>query len=100
MARSHITRSQYCDLCHPLVIADPVHGWRQSTQLSPSTCILCTGLAVTLGADVGLDVEALDRAVRGDPLRLARRRFSPAEAASLEGTRPLQPQITSLIECD
>jgi len=40
---------------------------------------------VALGVDVGLDVETADRAVRSDPLRLARRRFSPAEAASLEG---------------
>ncbi len=42
---------------------------------------------MALGVDVGLDVETADRAVRSDPLQLARRRFSPAEAASLEGAR-------------
>ena len=45
---------------------------------------------MALGVDVGLDVETADRAVRSDPLRLARRRFSPAEAASLEGAQPLR----------
>ena len=43
------------------------------------------GVAVTRGVEVGLDVEDADRTVRGDPLRLARRRFSPAEAACLAG---------------
>ncbi|CAK0738564.1 hypothetical protein CVIRNUC_001061 [Coccomyxa viridis] len=43
------------------------------------------GCAVTAGALVGLDVEETQRRTRGDPLRLARRRFSPAEVASLEG---------------
>ena len=41
---------------------------------------------MTAGPLVGLDVEASGRHTRGgDPLRLARRRFSPAEIASLEG---------------
>ena len=52
-----------------------------------------TGLAVALGVDVGLDVETADRAVRSDPLRLARRRFSPAEAASLDGARLLSRSL-------
>ena len=42
------------------------------------------GCAVTAGPLVGLDVEASGRHTTGDPLRLARRRFSPAEIASLE----------------
>ena len=46
---------------------------------------VAAGLAVALDVDVGLDVEAADRTVRGDPLRLAKRRFSSTEAASLEG---------------
>ena len=47
---------------------------------------MCTGCAVTAGTLVGLDVEESGRSTRqGDPLRLARRRFSPAEIASLEG---------------
>jgi hypothetical protein len=47
-------------------------------------------LAVALEMEVGLDVETADRAVRGDPLRLAKRRFSPSEAASLEGGMTLR----------
>lgn len=46
---------------------------------------LHAGCAVTAGALVGLDVEETQRRTRGDPLRLARRRFSPAEVASLKG---------------
>lgn len=34
---------------------------------------------------VGLDVEDLERRTRGDPMRLARRRFSPQEIADLQG---------------
>ena len=45
-------------------------------------------MAVARDAEVGLDVEAAGRAVRGDPLRLARRRFSPAEAACVAGRLP------------
>lgn len=43
------------------------------------------GCAVTAGAQVGLDVEESHRHTHGDPLRLARRRFSAKEIASLEG---------------
>ena len=39
---------------------------------------------MAVDAAVGLDVEEAGRAVRSDPLRLARRRFSAAEAAALE----------------
>ncbi|KAK9917310.1 hypothetical protein WJX75_003017 [Coccomyxa subellipsoidea] len=42
------------------------------------------GCAVTSGKLVGLDVEVSNRHTRGNPLRLARRRFSAAELASLE----------------
>ena len=52
------------------------------------------GLAVGAGARMGLDVEACSRRTRGDPLSLARRRFSPAEVADLEacaGGRAAKP---------
>ena len=39
---------------------------------------------MAVDAAVGLDVEEAGRATRGDPLRLARRRFSAAEVAALE----------------
>ncbi|PRW56999.1 L-aminoadipate-semialdehyde dehydrogenase-phosphopantetheinyl transferase isoform X2 [Chlorella sorokiniana] len=42
------------------------------------------GLAVTVEGLVGLDVEGLERRTRGDPMRLARRRFSPQEIADLQ----------------
>lgn len=51
------------------------------------------GCAVTAGAQVGLDVEETQRHTHGDPLRLARRRFSPKEIASLEGG-PLDSSLT------
>ena len=64
---------------------------------------LCAGCAVTAGAQVGLDVEETQRLTRGDPLRLARRRFSPKEIASLEGGPPLLLSPASrgqyMIEC-
>ena len=34
---------------------------------------------------MGLDVEVAERRTRGDPLRLARRRFSEQEVADMEG---------------
>ena len=40
---------------------------------------------MTSGALVGLDVEESQRTTHSDPLRLARRRFSAAEIASMEG---------------
>ena len=46
---------------------------------------MCAGCAVTAGRLVGLDVEESGRCPQGDPLRLARRRFSAAETAALEG---------------
>lgn len=46
------------------------------------------GCAVTARPLVGLDVEESGRHTTGDPLRLARRRFSPAEIASLESAAP------------
>jgi len=46
------------------------------------------GCAVTAGAAVGLDVEEARRRTRGDPLRLAARRFSAAEAAAIQGAVP------------
>ena len=49
---------------------------------------------MTAGAQVGLDVEETQRHTHGDPLRLARRRFSPKEIASLEG-RPLHRSLAS-----
>ena len=45
---------------------------------------------MTAGAQVGLDVEETQRHTHGDPLRLARRRFSTKEIASLEGELPLK----------
>ncbi len=63
---------------------------------------------MTAGQHVGLDVELSNRHTRGNPLRLARRRFSAAELASLEGILPrscntcnfvrlpVQPIITAL----
>lgn len=45
------------------------------------------GCAVAVDAAIGLDVEEAGRAVRSDPLRLARRRFSAAEAAALESAQ-------------
>ena len=50
------------------------------------------GSAVTAGAQVGLDVEETQRHTHGDPLRLARRRFSPKEIAGLEGGPPDAPE--------
>ena len=50
--------------------------------------MIYAGCAVTAGPLVGLDVEASARHTTGDPLRLARRRFSPAEIASLESAAP------------
>lgn len=42
------------------------------------------GVAVTAGAAVGLDAESTARRTRGEPLRLARRRFAAPEVAALE----------------
>ena len=47
--------------------------------------MLHTGIAVSCGSPVGLDVEAADRHTRTDVLKLAKRRFAPIELASLEG---------------
>ncbi|KAK9829352.1 hypothetical protein WJX72_005328 [[Myrmecia] bisecta] len=41
------------------------------------------GCAVTNGMRIGLDVERTDRHTRSDPLKLARRRFTPTEVACL-----------------
>lgn len=46
------------------------------------------GCAVSRGAAVGLDIESDARLTRKDPLALARRYFSPAELADLEGELP------------
>jgi hypothetical protein len=43
------------------------------------------GLAVSAGGLVGLDAESACRKTRGDPLRLARRRFSRDEVEDLQG---------------
>ena len=47
------------------------------------------GLALSAGGLVGLDVEECDRRTRVDPLRLARRYFSEAEIAELQGAHIL-----------
>jgi hypothetical protein len=47
--------------------------------------LVCAGCAVAAGRLVGLDVEESARRPQADPLRLARRRFSAAETAALEG---------------
>lgn len=65
--------------------------------------ILCwgdAGCAVTAGQLVGLDVEVTNRHTHGDPLRLAKRRFSPAERAALEGISALLHNSWSLLWVD
>ena len=42
------------------------------------------GCAVTRGAQIGLDAEDSHRLTRTDPIKLARRRFSPLELVSLQ----------------
>ncbi|CAL8463637.1 g3171 [Coccomyxa elongata] len=56
-----------------------------SLQFNLSHTASLLGCAVTAGQLVGLDVEVTNRHTHGDPLRLAKRRFSPAERAALEG---------------
>lgn len=53
------------------------------------------GCAVSRDALVGLDIESEERHMQGDPLRLARRFFSPAELAELEGAAPILRQSTA-----
>lgn len=43
------------------------------------------GIAVSCGSSVGFDVEVADRHTKTDVLKLAKRRFAPAEVASLRG---------------
>lgn len=50
--------------------------------------VSAVGIAVSCGNPVGLDVEAADRHTKTDVLKLAKRRFAPAELASLEGKKP------------
>ena len=62
-----------------------------SQRMEVGACFMASlhaGCAVTAGAAVGLDVEETQRCTHGDLLRLARRRFSPAEFASLKGRSP------------
>ena len=51
---------------------------------------------MTAGAAVGLDVEEARRRTRGDPLRLAARRFSAAEAAAIQGAAARRPLLAAL----
>lgn len=84
------TRACPCFGCAVLLHAPLLPGAQRSRCALHRGCATSrtagwTGCAVAVDAGVGLDVEEAARVTRGDPLRLARRRFSPAEAASLAG---------------
>ena len=75
-------------------------AWSECKESAATRLSWWAGCAVTAGALVGLDVEESGRSTRqGDPLRLARRRFSPAEIASLEGAQPMPCKHLVCLAC-
>ncbi|KAK9833335.1 hypothetical protein WJX81_007623 [Elliptochloris bilobata] len=78
--RGRAGKPELCRAAHPAAALPG--GRRLRFNLSHTPSLL--GCAVAVDAAVGLDVEEAERMTRSDPLRLARRRFSAAEAAALE----------------
>ena len=78
-AQWHTVATQWCATCCLGSLPDSGSTWADIVGCGG------TGIAVSCGSLVGLDVEESGRHTKADPLKLARRRLAPPELAQLEG---------------